>query len=257
MKRYRRRFEPAPGTSLLRVPALAALIVLLLAACASYQPLSPPVTVIPSGVDYQDRGDYLTLAPIDSGNERYDHGVIFYPGGRVAPEAYVEMLAPLAGEGIPVAIMRVPLDLAVFSPDAATIVLEDRFARRAAAWTLAGHSLGGAMAARFMARRSWDYETVVGLILLAAYPAESDSLAGTDIPVLSVWAENDGLATAEERRETASLLPDDTRFEVIEGGNHAGFGTYGPQDDDGELEISREAQHRQVRELIVGFLDSL
>jgi dienelactone hydrolase len=98
---------------------------------------------------------------------------------------------------------------------------------------------------------------VRGLILLASYPAGSDSLAETRVPVLSMWAENDGLATAEDRAATSPRLPADTRYEVIVGGNHAGFGEYGPQDDDGPLEIAREEQHRQVRELIVDFLQRL
>ena len=92
---------------------------------------------------------------------------------------------------------------------------------------------------------------------LASYPAGSDSLAGTEVPVLSVWAENDALSTAEDREETSARLPANTQFAIIAGGNHAGFGEYGPQDDDGPLEIPREEQHRQVRELIVGFLEGV
>ncbi|MFW5688053.1 MAG: alpha/beta hydrolase [Spirochaetota bacterium] len=241
----------------LPAPAVIAASLLVFAGCASYEPLTPPETTLSRDVSLTDRGDYLAIAPVDSGNETYEHGIIFYPGGLVEPEAYVSLLAPLAERGVPVAIVRVPFNLAVFGSDAAAIVLDDRFGDLAETWTLAGHSLGGAMAARFMARRSWDYESARGLILLAAYPADSDPLRRYDIEVLSIWASNDGLATAEDREETRALLPEDTRYHVIEGGNHAGFGEYGPQDNDGELEISRAEQHRTVRELIVGFLNEL
>jgi pimeloyl-ACP methyl ester carboxylesterase len=171
------------------------------------------------------------------------------------------MLAPLAADGIPVAILRVPADLAVLSPNRARSVLDGDYGEAADTWTIAGHSLGGAMAARFLARNAAEYNDdqsrVRGLILMASYPAASDSLADSDQPVLSIWAENDGLATEEDRNETSSRLPPDTRFATIAGGNHAGFGEYGPQDDDGELEISRDEQHRQTRELVKEFLATM
>ncbi len=44
-------------------------------------------------------------------------------------------------------------------------------------WYLIGHSLGGAMASRFISREEPDW--VNGLILLSAYPASSDSLGGS------------------------------------------------------------------------------
>ncbi|MFW6292371.1 MAG: alpha/beta hydrolase [Spirochaetota bacterium] len=237
--------------------------VVLAAGCSSYQPLTEPASTLPPGVELSDEGDYLALSPSggvdgdDSAGAAAPQGIIFYPGGLVEPEAYVSMLAPLAADGTPVAILRVPADLAVFSPNRATRVIESGFGAAARTWVVAGHSLGGAMAARFAARTAGDYPSVRGLILLAAYPAQSDSLAGRDVPVLSIWASEDGLATAEDRRETADRLPEGARVVVIEGGNHAGFGEYGPQDDDGEATIPREAQHERVRDVIMGFIGSI
>lgn len=242
-------------------PILAALA--FLAGCSSYQPLTAPESAMPPGAELRDEGDFLAIEPAagHGGSTRgaapAEHGIIFYPGGLVEPEAYVSMLAPLAADGIPVAILRVPGDLAVFAPNRATRVIEADFGATARTWVVAGHSLGGAMAARFVARTAEDYPSVRALVLLAAYPAENDSLAERDFPVLSIWASEDGLATAEDRRKTAHRLPDDARVVVIEGGNHAGFGEYGPQDDDGEATIAREAQHERVREEIRGFLSAL
>jgi dienelactone hydrolase len=213
--------------------------------------------MVPSGVEYLDHGDFISLRPVETGAGSADHGIIFYPGGLVQPEAYVSMLAPLAANGTPVAIARVVANLAVFSPNRAESILEGDLGAAAETWTLAGHSLGGAMAARFMARSSGRYPNARGLILMASYPAESDSLAETDTPVLSIWATNDGLATPDDRRDTASRLPRDAVFAVIQGGNHAGFGEYGPQSDDGERSISLQEQHRQVRRLVTDFLERL
>jgi len=253
-----------------RTLPLAALVVTLavLAGCSSYQPLTPPERAVPPRVEYSDTGDYILLLPAEAAGgdlaeaaTPYDHGLIFYPGGLVDPTAYVSMLAPLAADGIPVAILRVPADLAVLAPNRARAVLDGDDGDDAETWTLAGHSLGGAMAARFLARSAAEYNDdrtrVRGLILMASYPAASDSLADSDQPVLSIWAENDGLATDEDRSETSSRLPPDTHFATIDGGNHAGFGEYGPQDDDGELEIPRDEQHRQTRELVRAFLTTV
>ena len=40
---------------------------------------------------------------------------------------------------------------------------------------------------------------------------------------------------------------------VIEGGNHAGFGHYGPQAGDGVASIDREEQQRQTAETVLAF----
>ena len=222
----------------------------IISGCSSYQPLRPVDQQLPDGVTVRDTGDYLLLAAGDRGAK---HGIIFYPGGLVEPEAYVSMLAPLAKQG-PVAILRVAFDLAVFDMEKAATVLSGADAGQADQWYLAGHSLGGAMSARFLARRGERYPRVAGLILVAGYPADNDSLAESGYPVLSIWASEDGLATPDEREETAELLPDDTTYAVIEGGNHAGFGEYGPQEGDGEATISRAEQHSQTRMFILEFL---
>ncbi|MFW6292146.1 MAG: alpha/beta hydrolase [Spirochaetota bacterium] len=265
--RTRPRRRPRSRLSLTQAFSLT-LALAGLAGCSSYQPLLPPELSLPPGVDYLEKGDYILLAPTGTRSEDltepdapFAQGIVFYPGGLVAPRAYVSMLAPLAADGIPVAVLRVPADLAVLSPNRARSVLDGEDGSVARTWTLAGHSLGGAMAARFLARNAAEYTDddgrVLGLILMASYPAASDSLAESDQPVLSIWAQNDGLATEEDRMETSSRLPPDTRFATIEGGNHAGFGEYGPQDDDGELEIPLEEQHRKTRELVEEFLAGL
>ena len=45
---------------------------------------------------------------------------------------------------------------------------------------------------------------------------------------------------------TRALLPADTRYVPIEGGNHVQMGWYGPQPGDGTATISREDQQQQV-----------
>lgn len=168
-------------------------------------------------------------------------GLIFYPGGRVDPVSYAPLARSLAEEGILAVIVPMPLNLAVFAPQKAEQVLEAF--PEIQNWVIAGHSLGGAMAANAIARQP---DLVQGLALLAAYPAASDSLAGQNIPVISIFASQDGLTTAEKIEASRALLPATTRFISIEGGNHAQFGTYGPQPGDLPAAISRQEQQKQV-----------
>ena len=119
--------------------------------------------------------------------------MIFYPGGLVEPEAYVSTLAPVAAAGHPVVIVRMPGDLAVLASRRAGEVLETKGTAGASGtshrrWVIGGHSLGGAMAARFLAREGSENPELVGLFLLASYPAGSDSLTESGYPVLSIWA---------------------------------------------------------------------
>lgn len=227
------------------------------AGCASYPPLSPVSEALPTGVTVTDTRRMIELrGPVTPPDAA---GLIFYPGGLVEPEAYVSLLAPVAQAGFPVIIAKMPLDLAVTAPNRAADLLDGYPAGESVTrlWALGGHSLGGAMAARFIARRADSYPTVRGLILLGAYPPESDSLARTGRSVLSIWASEDGLATEQDREKTLRLLPGHARIEIIDGGNHAGFGEYGPQRGDGERLIPLEQQHAEVQQLIIRFLDDM
>jgi len=236
--------------------ALIVVFGFLLAACSSYPPLSPGGANLPSGVEMTDERQTIVLRGEASASD--SAGVIFYPGGLVQPEAYLSILAPIADAGHPVIIVKMPLDLAVTAPNRAAKLLNDMSETDAGrSWVMAGHSLGGAMAARFIVREGDRFPLISGLILLGAYPPGNDSLANLGYPVLSIWASEDGLATVEDRRGTRALLPDDTVTAVIQGGNHAGFGEYGPQDGDGVRTISLAEQHRQVQDLILGFLTSV
>lgn len=163
-------------------------------------------------------------------------GFVFYTGARVAPEAYAPVAARVADGGYPVWIPKLRLNLAVLDQDAAAGVIADH--PEIDRWIVAGHSLGGAMAARYA---STD-DLIDGLALLAAYPEDGLDLSESDLSVTSVYGTEDGLATVDEVLEAAPRLPPDTAFVGIEGGNHAQFGNYGDQRGDNPASISAEAQ---------------
>jgi poly(3-hydroxybutyrate) depolymerase len=168
-------------------------------------------------------------------------GLILYPGGRVDPRAYAPAVRALAEAGYLAVIVPMPLNLAVFAPDRAEEVMAAF--PQVERWVLAGHSLGGSMAARYALQNP---ESVPGLVLWASYPATSDDLSGHDLAVTSIYGTLDGLATVDKIAASRPLLPPGTVWVAIEGGNHAQFGWYGPQRGDNLATISREEQQAQI-----------
>ncbi|MFP3855103.1 MAG: alpha/beta hydrolase [Anaerolineales bacterium] len=179
-------------------------------------------------------------------------GLILYPGGRVAPEAYAPTARALAEQGNLVVIVPMPLNLAVLAPNAAAEVIEQM--ELVQHWAIGGHSLGGAMAARFADNNP---DLVDGLVLWASYPARSNDLSRSDLAVVSVFASADGLAGPQEVLASAPLLPSDARFVEIDGGNHAQFGWYGPQSGDGQADISLPAQQQVIIDATSDLLEGL
>lgn len=168
-------------------------------------------------------------------------GLVLYPGGRVDPRAYAPAARALAEEGYLVVIVPMPLNLAFFAPDRAAEVMAAF--PEISHWAVGGHSLGGAMSARFAYQNS---EAVQGLVLWAAYPASTDDLSSHSLATASVYGTRDGLATEDKIAASRPLLPADTSCVAIEGGNHAQFGWYGPQSGDNPAAISREEQQQQI-----------
>ncbi|RMG86278.1 MAG: alpha/beta hydrolase [Chloroflexi bacterium] len=182
-----------------------------------------------------------------------DVGFIFYPGGRVLPEAYSPSARAIAEAGYLTIIVPMPLNLAFFNPMAAQSVIDAY--PEIQHWVIGGHSLGGAMAAAFAHDNP---DKIDGLVLWAAYPADFHNLSTyDDLAVTVVYGEYDGLASVETIEESAALLPDDAEFVMIKGGNHAYFGWYGAQPGDNEALITREQQQAKAVEATIAVLEQL
>ncbi len=192
-------------------------------------------------------GDYITFQP---SNMQPTTGFIFYPGGRVDYRAYAPVLRMIAENGYFVALVHAPLNMAFFDIDAAARVQAEH--PEIESWVVGGHSLGGAMASVFAKEHVTQLD---GAIFFASYPAD-DALKNADVKVLSIYGTNDmaGMETFEEKK---SLLPANTKYIVIEGGNHAQFGSYGPQEGDRPATISAEEQWAQAAAATVEFLKGL
>jgi pimeloyl-ACP methyl ester carboxylesterase len=145
-----------------------------------------------------------------------------------------------------------PFDLAVFGSRRAGKVIAAY--PDIDTWVIGGHSLGGVMAAEFAAD---NLEVVDGLALWASYPAESTSLADSGLAVISIYGTRDGLSTPDKIEASIPLLPEDTIWVPIEGGNHAQFGDYGTQNGDLPALISPADQQAQIVDAMVEFFSSL
>ena len=192
--------------------------------------------------------DYERMERLEDGSlvfypAAYDSAVIFYPGRKVEALAYIPLMESLAEEGVLTVLMSMPFNLAVLAKNAAEGIPEQF--PEVENWYMAGHSLGGSMAASFAAENTaW----VDGLVLLAAYSTDPVAL-----PVLSIYGSSDGVMNQEKYQQYRPNLPKLTE-QIIDGGNNAGFGFYGPQEGDGEASISREEQITRTAELIAEFV---
>ncbi len=236
---------------------LGLLIVLLLAVAGftawAYTPLGPmteATAALQSDAAVQvATSPWLTFTPTAVPPTT---GFIFYPGGRVDARSYAPAARAIAAQGYLVVIVPMPFNLAVTNAGAAAGVIQAHPEIRH--WAIGGHSLGGAMAANFV----YTHPTAVqGLVFWAAYPADNNSLAERTLAIVSILGTRDGQANSGKFEATRKLLPSNTRYVSIEGGNHAQMGWYGPQPGDGDATIPRAAQQTQVVAETVALLASL
>jgi pimeloyl-ACP methyl ester carboxylesterase len=157
----------------------------------------------------------------------------------------------IADQGYFVVVVDMPLNLAYFDVDAADDVIS-KFPG-ITLWAIGGHSLGGVAASN---HASTHLDEIDGVAFWASYPSD-DSLKNVTLDVVSVYGTLDGLATPEDIEESKALLPLQTVYVPIEGGNHAQFGAYGPQSGDNLASIPPEEQWAQVVNATVAFLENL
>ncbi len=179
-------------------------------------------------------------------------GLIFYPGGKVQFEAYAPLMKACAERGILCVLMKMPMNLAVLDMNAADGVkekvaehIETDVLADIEEWYVGGHSLGGSMAASYMEKNTQEYD---GLILLASYSTAHLSQSGKS--VISIYGTEDKVLNMEKYEQYKENLPEGFYEEVIEGGCHAYFGSYGAQDGDGVPTITNEEQMRITADVL-------
>jgi hypothetical protein len=167
--------------------------------------------------------------------------LVLYPGAKIQAEAYMPLLRRIAADGIDCYLVKMPFNLAVFGVNRVEGVMAAHPHDR---WLLAGHSLGGAMAALWAAEHPGRLD---GLALLAAYPTKP---LPEDLQVLVLYGSEDGVLNRNKLEKSSPLLPPNAVVRQLPGGNHAYFGSYGEQKGDGVATISPEAQWELTAEWI-------
>ncbi len=171
--------------------------------------------------------------------------LIFYPGALVETAAYAPLARRLAASGLDVCLVNMPAHLALLGKNRAAAV-QTRYPYER--WYIGGHSLGGMVAALYAAAQP---ERLTGVILCAAYPTKplDDSLT-----LVSVYGSADGVLRREKLAAGRRYYPATADEYVIEGGNHAQFGNYGPQKGDGTATIGADEQQKIAAASIMGAL---
>ena len=214
----------------------------------------------------EENGDYSVyysteLAP---GN-----AFLLIPGGLVDPYVYECWINRLAGENPDVAIvlLKFPSNLAITHMGKVMKIARrlDQFDH----WVVGGHSLGGVVAATVVHKNQDFFD---GMVMLASWARESTDLSSWQGAVLSIYASEDQIASKDEIERNTQYLPPGSQIGLppdfgagksrtyyyrVEGGNHSGFGCYGPQKGDGEALISPAEQQDEMITLLTAYFDWL
>jgi hypothetical protein len=212
------------------------MIAVIAAACGAYLNSyyrADSDSIAAFSADFTVQGREVADGVIAYEPEKAVAGLIFYPGGLVEYTAYEPLMQAFAEKGILCVLLKMPFHLAVLDMNAADGV-QAQFPQ-IEKWYIGGHSLGGAMASSYAAKHADEFD---GVVLLGAYATEDIR----SLNVISLYGSEDKVMNKEKYDEYISNLPADFTEIVIEGGCHAGFGMYGPQDGDGTPAITAAEQ---------------
>lgn len=181
----------------------------------------------------------VTVTKVDGGyffdGPAADKAIIFYPGAKVEYTAYAPLAEAFSEAGFDCFLTEMPLNFAFLGANAADTFISNYSYNT---WIMAGHSMGGTVAATYAQKHP---DTVKGLVLLASY---STVPVGDGIKVLSLYGSEDGCLEKDVYEEYKANWPADATESVIQGGNHAAFGDYGVQKGDNEATLTAPEQWR-------------
>lgn len=200
--------------------------------------------------DFLRSSDSVQVTALDNGwlfdGSGENSALIFYPGAKVETSAYAPLLSMIAENGIDCFLVDMPFHLSIFGANKASDIMSDYAYVN---WYLAGHSLGGAMAANFASQHINDID---GLILLASYSTKD--LSNATFPVLSIYGSEDKILNMENVKKSRELMPEIYGERILNGGNHAYFGSYGEQKGDGTATIPHIQQWQETVDYIISIL---
>lgn len=204
-------------------------------------------------------------------------GLVLFPGALLEHRAYGVIAAKLAAEGMVVLVPNCEparLPTSVLGANAKWVVetlakIKDKHHVTVQEWSVGGHSLGGHAAAAMIDKISDDVTSK--LVMWGVYSLSGLNLKNSTAQILLVTASEDGFGFPNDgikKKDLFQKLPprvhslDDstastTFWYEIEGGNHAGFANYGPQNfskPDRNRTIPLDEQHRQIVQVVSRFI---
>jgi pimeloyl-ACP methyl ester carboxylesterase len=213
-------------------------------------PLADAVAALESDADVAVVEEpWLAFSPM---KEEPKTGFIFYPGGRINPQGYAAIMHSIAAEGYLVVIPEMPINMAAFKPNLADEIISAY--PEIAHWVIGGHSVGGTMAAQYTKNHPGQID---GLIIWASYPADNADISAFDLPVSLIYGELDPRVNAASVAERKHLLPADTVYVVIEGGDHHQFGSYQIKPEEHHAVFSRADQFAEIIQATLRLLESV
>jgi len=221
----------------------------------------------------KDAYDLFLPPDCTAGKRRAKFGILFYPGALVSHTSYTHIASELSDRGIVVVVLsleptRFVANLDVNMKMALESMHDIGFMGNVIVdeWVLAGHS-AGAMTAMNLATQMKRITKVVLCGVGMNMMGNGKSLRDTSVQVLVVNGSEDSIVNGVSKKQKEALLnflpptnsnssKGKTTYITIEGGNHDGFGHYGPQKAGGIRTIPLEEQQRIFVEKIVDFLST-
>ena len=197
------------------------------------------------------QGDFLEFSPLQ---RPIRGGVIVYPGANADFRGYSRILRQVAAAGYLVCVVPMPFEMAILGLNRANSVMREHDTVKT--WALLGHSLGGAMAAMFVASHP---HAVDGLIIWDSYPPSMSSLASFRKPVWHIHRAQPGGAPPASFTARRGLFPPNSTWVPIRGGIHMYFGDFigGAYQEDWQPTISREENQRLALAATLAALDDI
>lgn len=170
---------------------------------------------VPEGISHQESANFITLSP----EEPSSRGFIFYPGGKIDPQSYINILGRVGQEcQCHIFIVKPPFNIAIFANRAVDEIIDTH--PHVNHWSLGGHSLGGVVAAY----NSGFISHEGALVLWASYPNKPVVKKG--ITMLAIYGELDDRVTKEDIANAEKYYPADAEIAYIQDADHESFGNY-------------------------------
>ena len=246
-----------PGTIILMIAGILLILGLNYAFfTGKLMGLSPEVKAALKSDDlvevFEEKGGKLLVFQPTAAEPRL--GLILYPEGRMDMHTYAYPARLMAEEGYLVVYLsrRAQTDFDIEGEnERIQAVMADY--PDISTWVVGGHTWGCNFAAYFAATYP---ERVAGVVLWAPRFDPPVDLSGSELPVLAIYGTRDEENTGF-LADVEPLLPAQTEWQVIEGGNRVGYASFGPMAADVGATIPETTQQEMAVEYTLDFLDQI